>query len=419
MMSALRRSSVLQALLVLTPAALGGQIWIVDDDGGAGVQFTDLPPAIAAAAPGDTLLVQDGSYSSFSLSKPLTIVGYGTVVTSLTPDPSLVTGIPSQQTAVVDNVGMNAVQISGCSGTVVLRACTGRELSVLLSADVRLHGCDFAAISGAGAGASVVDSRVELVESRTRGSAPFLLSCNVGPRPNGLAVTTAGRVHAVDLLATGDDGADVSQYCSGTAGDGGHGATIDTTSALIAVGGSYQGGHGGYHNGSYIFFNGCKSGAPGNGIEACANGGTGLVRHSGVTAIGGGSESSNCSWYWAAGICASNQVQPAGGDPKLLLVGSTTASSPVTFEVHGPPGAKAVLYLGRKPTVVSEPGVDIERLTAKNVVWSLGTIPAGGVLTQHYTIPPMRPGSTFHSQAEVTLAGGEVRRTNSVPIIVR
>ncbi|MCI0586734.1 MAG: hypothetical protein L0323_07840 [Planctomycetes bacterium] len=57
--------------------------WVVDDDGGPGVNFTDLPPAIAAAADGDVLLVQPGTYSHFTLSgKGLRILGSGTTAPS-------------------------------------------------------------------------------------------------------------------------------------------------------------------------------------------------------------------------------------------------------------------------------------------------------------------------------------------------
>ena len=69
--------------------------------------------------------------------------------------------------------------------------------------------------------------------------------------------------------------------------------------------------------------------------------------------------------------------------------------------------------------MIPEPGVEIELLTPMSVAWPLGTIPADGLLTRNYTIRPLNPGFTFYSQAELTLAGGEVRRTNSVPIIVR
>ena len=38
-------------------------IWIVDAANGPGTNFLDLPPAVAAAASGDTIIVRAGSYT--------------------------------------------------------------------------------------------------------------------------------------------------------------------------------------------------------------------------------------------------------------------------------------------------------------------------------------------------------------------
>src|SRR5262245_20758215 len=46
------------------PAVAQGKLWIVDDGGGAGVDFTALQPAIDAAAGGDTILVHAGTYAA-------------------------------------------------------------------------------------------------------------------------------------------------------------------------------------------------------------------------------------------------------------------------------------------------------------------------------------------------------------------
>src|SRR5262245_50640672 len=72
------------AMLALVPTilALVPTIWIVDASNGPGTSFTNLPPAVAAAASGDTILVRDGSYSAFTVSgKALTIRGAGAQVT--------------------------------------------------------------------------------------------------------------------------------------------------------------------------------------------------------------------------------------------------------------------------------------------------------------------------------------------------
>ena len=63
-----------------------GAIWVVDDDGGPGVDFTDIQPAVDAAAPGDGVLVKDGVYL------PFTIAGKGLSVVADEADDALVEG---------------------------------------------------------------------------------------------------------------------------------------------------------------------------------------------------------------------------------------------------------------------------------------------------------------------------------------
>lgn len=60
-------------LLATTLAAQ--RTWVVDASNGPGTTHTDLPPAIAAAADGDTILVRAGSYSQFTTNKALRILG--------------------------------------------------------------------------------------------------------------------------------------------------------------------------------------------------------------------------------------------------------------------------------------------------------------------------------------------------------
>lgn len=63
-------------LLGALPSLAAGDVWVVDDDGGAGVDFTDLQPAIDAAGEGDTILVKAGLYGPFDIdAKSLVIVG--------------------------------------------------------------------------------------------------------------------------------------------------------------------------------------------------------------------------------------------------------------------------------------------------------------------------------------------------------
>ncbi len=81
------------------PPTLGipvAKVWVVDDGGGAGVDFVELEPAVAAAATGDVLLVRDGFYESFTINgKSLFVVAedgdtvavnYTTEVRNLAPE---------------------------------------------------------------------------------------------------------------------------------------------------------------------------------------------------------------------------------------------------------------------------------------------------------------------------------------------
>ncbi|GAB4139901.1 MAG: hypothetical protein Fur0037_06270 [Planctomycetota bacterium] len=68
--------------LLFAAPALAQRTWVVDMRGGTGVDFLDLPPAVAAAAPGDTILLIDGLttppnyvYHATVIDKPLRILG--------------------------------------------------------------------------------------------------------------------------------------------------------------------------------------------------------------------------------------------------------------------------------------------------------------------------------------------------------
>src|SRR5262245_21258714 len=84
--------------------------WTVDAAGGPGVNFTDIPPAIAAAADGDVLLVAGGMYSGFSVTgkglKILGSAGGGTTLvgTLAAPASSSIAGITPGSLVYLDRV---------------------------------------------------------------------------------------------------------------------------------------------------------------------------------------------------------------------------------------------------------------------------------------------------------------------------
>lgn len=68
------------AMLVL-PLLQGTHV--VDAAGGPGSNFTDIPPAVAVAASGDTILVRAGTYTGFATDKALSVIGAGASVTTI------------------------------------------------------------------------------------------------------------------------------------------------------------------------------------------------------------------------------------------------------------------------------------------------------------------------------------------------
>ena len=78
-------AGVLAVLLVLACAGTAaGATWVVDDDGGAGVDYTTIQAAVDAASAGDTIEVRSGTYyENVNVNKQLTLSGQdktGTVI---------------------------------------------------------------------------------------------------------------------------------------------------------------------------------------------------------------------------------------------------------------------------------------------------------------------------------------------------
>lgn len=120
------RAALLPLAICLTAsAAAQSSVWVIDDDGGPGVDFLDLPPAVAAALPGDVLLVHPGSYGELLLSKGLTVVASGAVscgraaVTDLgASEEVLVRGLDFQ------DADESALTIASAAGSIWFEECS-------------------------------------------------------------------------------------------------------------------------------------------------------------------------------------------------------------------------------------------------------------------------------------------------------
>lgn len=113
------RSILLPPLVAIAAAAVApaqGRTWIVDQNGGPGTHFTDLPPAVAAAADGDTLVIRSGTYSPFATGKALTLLGQGGVVVrdqlQFPPAVVAVSGLPQDRSFVLKNLRIEVLATS-------------------------------------------------------------------------------------------------------------------------------------------------------------------------------------------------------------------------------------------------------------------------------------------------------------------
>lgn len=409
----------------------GPTTWIVDDDGGPGVDFVDIPAAVMAAQGGDLILVLPGTYGSPTISKKLTLIGDPAGV-SLS---GVVTILSAPGTVTLATMTLEGLDIRGCGQTVLLddiQAFDGKVpvlgglgdyvVNVEDSNDVRFID------SALGGGKSyyhhalrVENSRVELVTSAVDGLDGGTGQCAGfwgigGYGGNGVEVGGTSRVHSSLTSITGGDGGGASGCTFNGGGDAGSAAVVVAPSVVIVTGGSYTGGNGGSASHS------CAIG--GDAIE-----GTGQLRRSGVAWTRGAGGFS----YWSpncgpgTAVAISNTIA-APTDPTLERMGIPVRGffgGPLTLRVHGDPGAKTRLFLGREPQVVTGRNIEIELLLERVVTIDLGNMPNKGYVDYVLQLGPKLPhtylftGRQIIAQASCVYPGGDLRRTNSVPLVLR
>jgi len=112
--------------------------------------------------------------------------------------------------------------------------------------------------------------------------------------------------------------------------------------------------------------------------------------------------------------------QPNFDDPSLEHLGEPLPGAILTVKLRSKPGTYSRLFWGTTPTVQPSAGVLVDKLVVKEATIPIGIVPASGVLTTPFMIDPsLPPGSTIFLQAMSIFPSGKIRRTNSVPIVVR
>lgn len=400
------RSAIRVALLVGTvwsalTLPVRATTWIVDANNGPGTNFTDIPPAVAAAAPGDVIVVRHGSYSGFTLGRGVTILGQGGVAIGI--GGAVISSVPAGEIAALCNVQSSGSLVSGCAGTVMLQRVNG-SLSIQSSADVRiLMGGPLGSIGRV----TVVDARVQFARSTFRGWDGFDASCfppyPAGPGGHGLEASGYSRLHiALSAMAGGEGGwgtFDIGCFFPGAAG----GDAIRTAGPsggqleLLLFGSQLQAGFGGDPSGPYG-----KTLYVGPNVTAWTSQNT--YSPSPPTVAPGGT-----------------LLQQPTTEPILELGGTPAPGATITVRLHAQPGTIARLNAGAVPTVLPTANVLVERLLSSQFSFDLGTVPPAGWVDfpWRYRIGAARGQILIFQGVLVDPTNGLVQRSNSIETIVQ
>ena len=301
---------VAAAALLTAPNSAASKVWVVDVVGGAGVDFTDIQPAVAAAVDGDTILVASGQYGGFTVdAKSLDVVADLGAFVLVPFDQILVRNVAPTQRVLLRGIqstgppitgGMppehlSALRISGCAGSVWIDDCDFTAASSLLqnglAPGIAVEDSDFVTVTTTVARGSVIalgglddphlasglfarSSTVHVYDSELVGAWGAGGGTGVVEVPGfhagaGLALDGGFALASGSILrgGTGGDGSNGAgfQWC-GAGGHGGHGLWLlgDASSTARLVGTTLVGGLGG-EGGQHI-----------DGTPVCSDGADGL-----------------------------------------------------------------------------------------------------------------------------------------------
>jgi hypothetical protein len=379
---------------------LSSNVIVVAPSGG---QFTDIQPAIDAAANGDTILVKAGTYSSF---------------------------------AIVGRARLDVVADAGASvhinGTVRVRNCTGyivlsglvvtahdstntNELHGLSLTDntgpVRVMACT---LSGAPAGAYCYYGHGALVQGSNDvefAACTFLGSTIGWPGGSAGLVCSNSSVAVYDSAIHGGDSRCLS--CGYIGADGGDGADVETNSFLFASRSDFHGGQGANTGDGTGSYGSADAGDGGSGVHVagssavhfldCATqGGRGGFTTVGYSGCSCGCCALCCSCYYDGYPGAATNV--AGGSSLDLLAGfGRTFTLPtvvrelhsVNLQIGGQPGDMVSVAILPTAGFTWQPafeGVALGLQTSLPRWMILGQIGAGGILNSPIAIPDLGTG---------------------------
>lgn len=365
---------------------------VVDASNGPGTDFTQLAPAIAAAANGDTLRIRTGNYSgSFTIDgKSLDLVGEPNATVPAI-GPLVVKNLAVGQRVLLQSLEFTAANsfmlptktltATNCAGHLTLDRCR----IALGSDDLVLDHCG-----------EVVISRCEIV-----GADQFLAFFFEIPTGAGLRVT-GSRVAIHDSLLIGGNG---SQGAEGFAfdelvpsGSGAPALRVSGDSDLSIVGSQLQGGNGG--DGFFApIFGACFP--PGEGASALVvDDLASTVRLLATTVVPGaeGTSSSGCPQPGVvaapvSGIGMGNVAFAPHVDRDATLDSPALEQQVTTLTLSGLVGDTVFLFVASTPAFQSLPGIEsiLEPSLPAQLI-PFGSLPPSGSVSLPILLPTLPSG---------------------------
>ena len=404
------RVSAILCLPLLTAVA-SADVILVDQSGAPDADYTDLPPALAAAQHNDLILVRAGYYSGFSTGKGVRILGIEDDV-NVNGEVKIDSLMGGRKFA-MSLVYANSLKVLNCQGHVSLGTgrsvwngwhSASRGLEITGSWDVRVSDWVFVKDVLPGAGAVTVEaSVVEFVNCRIWGGWAYIDQRQPVDGGAGLLIDEQSDVRLSLSVVKGGTGSDLSDTCGFTCSpsDGGPAVEIKGASNLVITGSGLQeigGGEWGLSENDH--------GSRGPALLV-QEGST--VRYSGVYLTG----------YPLI-------VEESGGvaylvpipDPTMQFVGDPVPGATLTMRVTGPPGGNVRYLLGRIPEINYLPGGIGPDLLVEIRIVNPGVISANGVRDYSFTLPGNLPqGMYFLGQATVVHQGTTFRTASQVLLV--
>lgn len=429
-MNIFKRWPCLLTLLVmfLLTAFAFGKTWIVDEGGGPGVDFTDIQPAIAAASPGDRILVRTGSYNSFSMYKALTLIadtGHGPKLKE--EEKAEIKHIPRNASAHLGGFSMENLIVHDCSGNVCIDACWIGKKST--SSVLRAYQCHLLTFSrseavgqsgtpsgGPGGGGEIAvpgaefkGSTVVISESHIQGGSGGSEYKGEGhPGTIGIEAKNCILIVQSSTVKGGQGGSAWDPEYVGDGGDGAPGISLKSSSLeLFGLPENIVRGGGG---GSPGFAS--DPGESANAVLAYNS----TVAYSGITLKPGKGKLS-------FGRFGSQITKVSPDVPVIVSTGSGQQGTFIQPELYGPAGSPFVIFIAIQSDVIRIGDLYTHLLLHPRYLFPFiaDTIPSQGSIAYYLSVPhmPAWKGVPVYFQAYLDNTGGKAYLSTSTCFLIR